>query len=258
MTVFPVSADHKLQRICAPSCSLNDSGVKGLEMRNFAPAPIAFARMSGVASVVTKPNVSLTLSPASASNSCSPVMFGMVQSESTRSGFDALMAASALAPSSTSVMSCPSNPARRSVFLTIMRMAVESSTIRIFIYGTPTARGSAAKVMAHWSNRPSRGILERRLQLHLARLTLALRRFRARAGEIDDASGDLRQRMQRLHRSDLPGGARHAPHHTGVLVLGDGRRTGVPHFLHAFGAVAPHSGEHHADRIAAGALRHGA
>ena len=50
-----------------------------------------------------------------------------------KSGADAFMAASALAPSSASVNSWPSNPAWRKVFLTIMRMALESSTIIIFI-----------------------------------------------------------------------------------------------------------------------------
>src|ERR1700676_5464346 len=222
-------------------------------MRNCAPARMALARMSGVASVVMKPNVSLTPSPASASNSCSPVMFGIFQSESTRSGFDALIEASALAPSSTSVMSCPSNPARRSVFLTIMRMAVESSTIKIFMYGAPTAGGSAAIVMDHSRNRPWPSVLERRC-ISLGRLILALRRFRGCAGEMNDSAGHLMQCMQRLHRSDLPGGPRHAPHHAGVFVLGDGRCPGVAHFLHAFGAVAPHSGEHDADGVAAGAL----
>ena len=46
--------------MCALRFSLNDSGVKGLEIRNFAPAPMALARISGVASVVMNPKVTLT------------------------------------------------------------------------------------------------------------------------------------------------------------------------------------------------------
>ena len=87
-------------------CSLKDSGVKGLEIKNFAPAP-----MSGVASVVMNPKLTFTPLLLRASSNSRPVMFGMFQSESTRSGTDALMAARAFAPSSASVNSCPSNPA---------------------------------------------------------------------------------------------------------------------------------------------------
>src|SRR5450432_2226647 len=88
--------------------------------------------MSGVASVVTNPNFTLIPSLVRASSSSIPVMFGMFQSDSTRSGGLALMAASAFIPSSASEKSWPSNPARRKVFLTIIRIAVESSTIIIF------------------------------------------------------------------------------------------------------------------------------
>ena len=44
----------------------------------------------------------------------------------------ALIAANAFIPSSASRKSCPSKPASRKVFLTIIRIAVESSTIIIF------------------------------------------------------------------------------------------------------------------------------
>src|SRR5580693_10770873 len=102
--------------ICAPNASLKDSGVKGLDIKKLAPAVEARARMSGVASVVTKPNLSLMPSLVRVSSNSMPVMLGMFQSDNTRSGGLPLMAVKAFAPSSHSEKSWPSKPASRKVF----------------------------------------------------------------------------------------------------------------------------------------------
>ena len=62
-----------------------------------------------------------------------PVMFGMFQSDSTRSGVSLPTLASASAPSTASTTSWPSYPDCRSVRTTICRITRLSSAMRIFI-----------------------------------------------------------------------------------------------------------------------------
>src|ERR1700690_3684225 len=99
------TCDRGAHLMKGPRVSLKDSGVNGFEIRKLAPAGVARWRMSGVASGVTNPNFTLTPSLVKFSSNSIPVIFGMFQSDSTRSGVAALIAASALVPSSASVYS---------------------------------------------------------------------------------------------------------------------------------------------------------
>src|SRR3954447_8542069 len=85
--------------------SLNVSSLNGLAMRNRAPALAALSRISGEPSEVTKPNGTSEPEERSACRHSIPVMLGMFQSESTRSGFSEPTLASASAPSSASTIS---------------------------------------------------------------------------------------------------------------------------------------------------------
>src|ERR1700722_20891007 len=139
-----------------------------------------------------------------------------------------------------------------------MRMAVESSTIIIFIPSpllhSLTSGAESAKLYRSHNCRPTAGILES-VAFASRRLAAALRKTAIRAREGDDARCDLRQRMQGLRRADFPGSARHSPHHARRLILCHRGGTGLAHFFHAGCTVAPHSGEHDADRVTAGRLR---
>ena len=81
------------------------SALNGLAMRNSAPALAARSRISAEPSEVTNPKGTLEPDERSACRHSIPVMFGMFQSDRTRSGFSEPTLASASAPSSASTMS---------------------------------------------------------------------------------------------------------------------------------------------------------
>src|SRR3712207_7184123 len=66
--------------------ALPNSSLNGLAMRNSAPAALARSRISAEPSEVTKPNGTPEPDERSACRHSMPVMFGMFQSDSTRSG----------------------------------------------------------------------------------------------------------------------------------------------------------------------------
>ena len=114
------------------SAAANCSGVKGLAMRNRAPAAVAFSRISSEPSEVTKPNGTSIPEPRRFCSISYPLASGMFQSERTMSGFSLRTASNPSLPFSAWTTSTQSNPACRSVRMTICRMTRLSSTTRAF------------------------------------------------------------------------------------------------------------------------------
>src|SRR5581483_7379336 len=70
--------------------SWKSSGVNGLQMKNIAPAPMAFSRVEFEVSELMKPKGIVMPASRSLPSNSRPVISGMFQSESTRSGGDPL------------------------------------------------------------------------------------------------------------------------------------------------------------------------
>src|SRR5882724_3597697 len=155
----------------------------------------------------------------------------MFQSDSTRSGRLALMAANAFIPSSASEKSWPSKPARRKVFLTIIRIAVESSTIMIF-----TALLQIKSFIEGSGRDGSPGDIHFIGQLQHTRPDVAKLQYVRRAADSHRLAG-------------------HSPDDAGSLILGNRPSAGIAHFLEAQCAVFAHSRQDYPDSVAPRLLR---
>ena len=80
-------------------------------MKNSAPASEASWRISSEVSEVTNPKGTCTPFARNVRSTSTPVISGMFQSDSTRSGFSATTASNACLPSAASTRSCPPYPA---------------------------------------------------------------------------------------------------------------------------------------------------